>query len=321
MVYSQRNQDLAGAYLDWAGGRLSPYSARQYAQALDRFLRHLGSTELSSLTLSDIEEWLYRPNERTGKPKADSSIKKDAVVVQQLLQWCVARGHLRHDVTVDLKVRSPRNSNPHPVSDEIWIAAWATDMPLNLRLTLGLGYFCGLRREEICQLQREHLDMRTGRLVNFKRKGDRNGNHTGALPVASLANLYSERRPDLLDSPDVFLDVLSASLRAANPYLLSWGVDRRVSRQLVAEGATDPDQLNQRMLQLARKLKVERHQLTPHSLRHSFVTNLISMGIPLHDVSALANHSSITITQRYLKIADDPIARHLGTNLSERWPR
>ena len=32
---------------------------------------------------------------------------------------------------------------------------------------------------------------------------------------------------------------------------------------------------------------------TPHQLRHSFVTNLLRAGVPIHLVSVLANHSAI----------------------------
>ena len=43
-------------------------------------------------------------------------------------------------------------------------------------------------------------------------------------------------------------------------------------------------------------------------LRHAFCTNLLDAGVPLLDVSRMANHSSVVVTQRYLKTREDPLA-------------
>ena len=40
---------------------------------------------------------------------------------------------------------------------------------------------------------------------------------------------------------------------------------------------------------------------TPHSLRHSFATNLIIQGIDIYRVKELMRHNSVTTTQRYIK--------------------
>ena len=42
-----------------------------------------------------------------------------------------------------------------------------------------------------------------------------------------------------------------------------------------------------------------------HSLRHSFLTQLLRNGVPIHTVSALAGHTQITTTAGYLKVFDE----------------
>ena len=48
--------------------------------------------------------------------------------------------------------------------------------------------------------------------------------------------------------------------------------------------------------------------LTPHALRHSFVTNLLRADVPLHVVASLAGHPDVSTTMRYAAIAVDPLA-------------
>ncbi len=62
---------------------------------------------------------------------------------------------------------------------------------------------------------------------------------------------------------------------------------------------TEPGLLNRRMRSLSDRAATARY--TPHQLRHSFVTNLLRAGVPLHLVSRMANHSSPTVTNIYVK--------------------
>jgi site-specific recombinase XerD len=54
---------------------------------------------------------------------------------------------------------------------------------------------------------------------------------------------------------------------------------------------------------------------TPHQLRHSFVTNLLRSGVPIHLVSRMANHSSTAITMRYVKAGASELREWMGTAL------
>lgn len=49
---------------------------------------------------------------------------------------------------------------------------------------------------------------------------------------------------------------------------------------------------------IARKAGIRKH-ISPHSLRHSFVTNALDAGVPLRDVQIAARHSDPRITSRY----------------------
>lgn len=47
--------------------------------------------------------------------------------------------------------------------------------------------------------------------------------------------------------------------------------------------------------------------LTPHVFRHSYATELIEDGFPLHEVQRLLRHRNIATTERYLHVRDESL--------------
>lgn len=327
------NAKLAADWVKWLGehGR-TQLTCYQYGAKLDELLAYLGERSLADADLAELEAWVARPRQGRGQGNlgADSTRNKDMIVLRGLFKWACAHGRLLVNPTLDLELPKVRNELPKAIDPKVWSEFYYSPMVDDVeRVVYGLGFFCGLRREEICRLETSHL--RQDVIAGFKRKGDRNSHRSGHVPYVSLARLFAYKHPTLLRAPEDFLGPLSALLtsRADRTWLIPWGEESEAwhatysptSRPVLPKGMTCPDQINGRLLRAFKRAGMSRQAFTPHALRHSFVTYLLRADVRIEVVAKLANHSSIDITRRYALIPDDPIAEMIPETFlkGSRW--
>jgi site-specific recombinase XerD len=254
--------------------------------------RHSG---ILTATQRDMERWVQRPRPRRGHGNvgAPATRKKDIAVLRSFYRWLVASGDLTVDPTLGLHGPTVHNILPKPVDDDVWHKVW-TSLKLtdDERVFLGLGYFAGLRRQEMTRLKRTHFT--PDRIVGMVRKGG----SEAAVPYAEMHSTVLDALPALAGDPEAFYGPLerARARRARDPWLLPWQID----------GGIDPGMMNKRLIQVCRRVGVE--MFTPHQLRHSAATNLIRAGVPVHLVSRLMNHTSVDVTMRYVRAGGDELA-------------
>jgi len=278
----------------------SPSSIYTYGGDLRRFVGGLNCTFVEA-TAADMQSFVSH-----GDAKPATRVRRRAAL-RALWKWMYANGMVDSDPTNLLVVPRLRNVNPSPVPDATWKRLWAYEHPRPAVVVLGLGYFCGLRRHEIVGLRTDHVDLDRQRLVGFKRKGGGDD----VFDYGELVGVIADRLPALLPDPDRFLNALRQQAEGREGLLLSWGegrtsTHRTRARYGLAEADIDPGQVNERLRRWQRSAGVT--AFSPHKLRHSFVTNLLRAGVPLHIVSRMANHTNVTTTMRYVKAGGQELA-------------
>ncbi len=153
-----------------------------------------------------------------------------------------------------------------------------TPLELRDRGMLELAYSCGLRCEEIVNLDEGALDFETEQLRVIGK-----GSKERLLPVGEPARLALER----------YLErgrrALAADPRERALFLSKSG--RRLSNSDVT-----------RRLGLWTREAAIAAGVSPHSLRHSFATHLLEGGADLRTIQELLGHASISTTQVYTRV-------------------
>jgi integrase/recombinase XerC/integrase/recombinase XerD len=153
-----------------------------------------------------------------------------------------------------------------------------TPLELRDRAMLELAYSCGLRCEEIVNLDESSLDFETEQLRVLGK-----GNKERLLPVGEPAQQALRR----------YLEkgrrALATDPRERALFLSKSG--RRLSNSDVT-----------RRLGLWTREAALAAGVSPHSLRHSFATHLLEGGADLRTIQELLGHASISTTQVYTRV-------------------
>jgi integrase len=165
---------------------------------------------------------------------------------------------------------------------------WTSDLSPDRRVALGLGYYCGLRRAELLALRANQVW--GGALVNFTRKGG----GEDRFDYTDLVEHWQAKMPHL--EAGRLLVPLQELARQQSGSLLGWGTSVR------------PTGLNKRMSTWLVQCGLASDAFTPHQLRHSFATNLLRSGVPLDVACDLCDHSSPTVTMRYIRTSGGRLA-------------
>jgi integrase len=297
------NEHLVREFLNWmrhVKGRRGG-SVYNYQGVLLKMLAFVGHSPLAGITTDDLQEFVRRPREGRGKGRvgAAATQARDAAILRSFFRYCVERGLLERNPAVLLGTPVVRNENPRPIPDADWHVIWTSALPPDERVAYGLGFYVGLRRREVCELRVRQIDLRNQRLVGFTRKGGGDD----ITPYGDVVAVLDARLPAL--GAGSFADSLerfaSEQKRRGVEWLMPMGESRSGAMRArmkheIPDGMTNPDLLNKRLGARCRRLGLPHY--TPHQLRHSFVTNLLRAGVPLHLVQKLANHSDPAVTSR-----------------------
>ena len=279
-------------HLEVEGGR-SQKTIINYQLYLGRFIDFAGDIDVDKITSELIRQyrlWLNRyKNDNTGEELSLITQSYHLIALRGLLTYLSRRNikSLAADRIILPKV--VRKQVTFLQYDEIlrMIDQIPTDTESGLRdrAIVELLFSSGLRVSELVNLNRDHINLKRREFM-VRGKGQKDRPVFISKSAAEHISAYLEARTDNL--PALFL---SYSKRHATPN--TSGDYRRLSARSI-----------QRMVgQYARLAGITKH-VSPHTMRHSFATDLLMNGADLRSVQSMLGHSNISTTQVYTHVTD-----------------
>jgi integrase/recombinase XerD len=162
-------------------------------------------------------------------------------------------------------------------------ARGADPIELRDRALLEVMYGCGLRASEAIGLEIGDVDMRRG-FVRPHGKGSKERIvPLGSQASRSISRYLRQGRPDLVGAnvePKLFVNFRGGSLTRQGLYKII----QRHAKQAGLEG-----------------------KMSPHTLRHTFATHLLSGGCDLRSVQEMLGHADVATTQLYTHLSRERI--------------
>lgn len=268
-------------------------TVENYDRYLSRFLsfsKVKSAKEITDDVVREYRLWLNRQS--VGKPSrlatADTLKKRTQnyymIALRAFLKYMASRGVTSlSPERIELARVSERSLDLISIDElERLLSAPDTSTLQGLRdkAMLELFFSTGLRVSELASLPRD-LDIDA---EEFPIRGK--GEKVRVVFISSAAReavkSYLKKRNDLEDA--MFVNIVKDHTKTAPTQLTTRSIERIVKRYAVKAGISK--------------------KVTPHVIRHSFATDLLSNGADLRSVQMLLGHASISTTQIYTHVTD-----------------
>ncbi|MFV0485079.1 MAG: site-specific tyrosine recombinase/integron integrase [Candidatus Saccharimonadales bacterium] len=290
MYVSELIQDfLEGLEIERGRSRLTVRNYDLYLSRLIEFTGDISPKDINQDFLRKYRLWLNRYQNEKGKGLSASTQTYHLIALRSFLKYLAKRDIESLNPTL---VELPRVHRPQVTFlhfDEIErilneIPA-DTETGLRDRAIFELLFSSGLRVSELINLNRDHINLQRREFM-VRGKGQKDRPVFISKAAASAVQDYLDERQDSL--PALFLNN-SRNLGEAN----TSGDYRRLTSRSI-----------QRIIEKYTKAAGITKHVSPHTLRHSFATDLLMNGADLRSVQSMLGHSDISTTQIYTHITD-----------------
>lgn len=278
-------------YIEVEGGR-SAYTASNYSLYLERFIEFTDDIVVEDITAEIIRKYRLWLNRYKNNNNNELSI------ITQSYHLIALRGFLNYLSKRDIpslasnKIELPKVSRKqvtflHYDEIERLIEQITTDNETGLRdrAIIELLFSSGLRVSELVNLNREHINT-VRREFMVRGKGQKDRPVFISESASQHVQNYLKSRADSL--PPLFLSYSRNIESSTN------GDYRRLGARSV-----------QRIINRYTKLANITKHVSPHTMRHSFATDLLMNGADIRSVQVMLGHSNISTTQIYTHVTDE----------------
>jgi len=277
-------------HLEVEGGRM-PKTAENYEFYLNRFVEFSGDIKVGDINGELIRKyrlWLNRHENDRGESLA---------TITQSYHLIALRGFFKYLSKRDIpslspdKIELPKTARKQVTFlhyDEVQRLIEGIDVTeeagLRDRAIIELFFSSGLRVSELVNLNRDHINTKRREFM-VRGKGQKDRPVFISQSAADWVEQYLAMRQDSLA-----------------PLFISY------SRNVEANTSGDYRRLSARSIQraigkYARLAGITKH-VSPHTMRHSFATDLLMNGADIRSVQTMLGHADISTTQIYTHVTD-----------------
>ena len=250
-----------------------------------KYLENNGIYKLNNITLNDIKDYLQHLSKEGLNSR---SIRRHITTIKEFHRYLVKFKKIKNDVSINIDVIkiSKKLSTVIEASDMEKILDVNLDNAFKYRdkAMLELMYGSGLRVSELVNLTVYNIDLEND-LILIEGKGHKER----MVPMSKYSKLalndYLKERSKLLKKGN--LDEEKLFLNNHGKGISRHGFNYILQNILEQNNITG--------------------NITPHSLRHTFATDLLNNGADLRSIQELLGHSDITTTRIYTHVANNKL--------------
>ncbi|HMR72566.1 MAG TPA: tyrosine-type recombinase/integrase [Candidatus Saccharibacteria bacterium] len=269
----------------------SQRTAETYHLYLERLIEYGGDITVDKITAEYIRKyrlWLNRYENSNGDMLSKITQSYHLIALRSFLTYCSRR---EIETLTPEKIELPRVSRKQVSfldAEEVERLIQAIDIDtlsgLRDRAIVELLFSSGLRVSELCNLNRDHINLTRGEFM-VRGKGQKDRPVFVSPEATEWLAKYIETRTDSA----VPLFIRYSGFKTGDEKGESFRLSPRSVQRVVS--------------QYAKLAGITKH-VSPHTLRHSFATDLLMNGADLRSVQSLLGHSNISTTQVYTHVTD-----------------
>jgi site-specific recombinase XerD len=286
-------EDAVGKFLEYLEleQNRSSKTINNYSHYLNRLVDFAGDIKLSEVDEELIRKWrmwLNRLGTNTSDEMSKTTQNYHLIALRSFLRFCSKRGYsaMSADKIELARTKRPQVTFLTPEELERLAAQPKTDTLSGLRdrAIVELLFSSGLRVSELVGLDRDHINLKRREFM-VRGKGQKDRPIFISPEAADWISKYLEKRQD--NTKPLFIRYSGnkkVDLSGNYHRLTARSIQRMVARYALLAGITK--------------------HVSPHTLRHSFATDLLMNGADLRSVQAMLGHSNIATTQIYTHVTD-----------------
>lgn len=269
----------------------SPKTLENYSRYLDRFLNFAKITRAEDLDDERIRMYrlhLNRLVDKDDQPLMKVTQNYHIIALRNFLKYLAKRGVKSVSAEkIELGRAEDRHVTflEHSELDRLLASPDGSGLDsLRDRAILQMLFSTGLRVSELCSLDRNKIDVKRGEL-SVMGKGRKIRLVFLSEDAKNHIGKYLDQRTDIDEALFIRIPKDKKFSKSSDLRLTPRSIQRIVKKYAIKAGIIGKN-------------------VSPHTLRHSYATDLLRNGADIRSVQAMLGHSSVTTTQIYTHVTD-----------------